>query len=331
MGPSRAGGILWVMLLGALDLGSNSFHLLVARVGRRGELEKVAGQKSMLRLEEVVAATGRIPPETFERALDAVGELVALARRRGATEVVAAGTSALRDAANGAYFAEVASLRYGIDVRILSGEDEGRLVYEGARSRARELPERVGVIDLGGGSAEIAIGDDQDCRFAASLPLGFLRLARTLDVHGALDEAGFTRVTEHVVQTTAAIRASVRELAPRAWLVSGGTARALGGMLGNEPGAAVSTRALLRLTERFARSEPSSLIGLGVEPPRARGFGLGSLVLALISEELGAPAVRVTPGGLREGLLLRAIGGNSTRHARVHLHDAGRLARPSAG
>lgn len=319
------------MLLGALDLGSNSFHLLVARVGRRGELDKVAGHKSMLRLEEVVAATGRLPPETFERALDAVGELAALARRRGATRVVAAGTSALRDAENGAYFAEVASLRYGLDVRILSGEEEGRLVYEGARLRARELPERVGVIDLGGGSAEIAIGDDQECLFARSLPLGFLRLARTLDVHGALDDARVARVTEHVMQTTAASRAAVRELAPRAWLLSGGTARALGGMLGSEPGAAVSTRALLRLTERFARSEPSSLIGLGVEPLRARGFGLGSLVLALISEELGAPAVRVTPGGLREGLLLRAIGGNSTRHARVHLHDAGRLARPSAG
>jgi len=319
------------MLLGALDLGSNSFHLMVARVDRRGELVKVAGQKSMLRLEEAVAATGRIPPETFERALEAVGELTAAARRRGATLIVAAGTSALRDAENGAHFAEVASLRYGIDVEILSGEDEGRLVYDGARFRAGELPERVGVIDLGGGSAEVAIGDDEHCRLAHSLPLGFLRLARTLDTHGALDDARFARVTEHVKRTTAELRPVARELAPRAWLLSGGTARALGGVLGYEPGAAISTRALLRLAERFARSEPSSLIGVGVEPLRARGFGLGSLVLALISEELGAPAVRVTPGGLREGLLLRAIGGRSTRHARVHLHDAGRLARPSAG
>jgi exopolyphosphatase/guanosine-5'-triphosphate,3'-diphosphate pyrophosphatase len=331
MGPSRVGGILWVMLLGALDLGSNSFHLLVARVGRRGELEKVAGQKSMLRLEEAVAATGRIPPETFERALAAVGELAAAARRRGATRVVAAGTSALRDADNGGHFAEVASLRYGIDVEILSGEDEGRLVYDGARFRAGELPERVGVLDLGGGSAEIAIGDGHECRFAHSLPLGFLRLARNLDAHGALDDDGFARLTDHVLRTAASIRATARELAPRAWLLSGGTARALGRVLGREPGAVVSTRALVRLAEGFARSEPSRLVGLGVDPARARGFGLGSSVLALLSEELGAHAVRVTPGGLREGLLLRAIGGRSTRHARVHLHDAGRVARPPAG
>jgi exopolyphosphatase/guanosine-5'-triphosphate,3'-diphosphate pyrophosphatase len=260
-----------------------------------------------------------------------VGELVGEARRRGAPRVIAAGTSALRDAENGARFAAAAGLRYGITVEILSGEEEGRLVYDGARFRAGELPERVGVIDLGGGSAEIAIGDDERCLFAASLPLGFLRLARTLDVHGALDDDGIARVTEHVRATALAIRGQVRALAPRAWLLSGGTARALGAVLAAEPGSAVSTRALERHAASLARSEPSSLIGLGVEPARARGFGLGTLVLARLSEELGAPATRVTAGGLREGLLLREIGGRSTRHARVHLHDAGRLARPSAG
>jgi exopolyphosphatase/guanosine-5'-triphosphate,3'-diphosphate pyrophosphatase len=319
------------MLLGALDLGSNSFHLLVARVDHRGELHKVAGRKALVRLEEAVAATGHIPPATFSRALDAVGDLVAEARRRGATAVVAAGTSALREAENGAHFAAVAGLRYGLDVQILSGENEGRLVYAGARCRAGELPERVGVIDLGGGSAEIAIGDGDRCHFAASLPLGFLRLARALDLQGALDDASVVRVTEHVMSTALEVRGPVRELSPRAWLLSGGTARAVGGVLESEPGSTISTRALLRIAERFARSEPSSLIGMRVEPARARGFGLGSLVLALLSEALGAPAARVTAGGLREGLLLRAIGGNSTRHARVHLHDAGRLARPPAG
>ena len=164
-----------------------------------------------------------------------------------------------------------------------------------------------------------------------SLPLGFLRLARELDANGALDERGIERVRAHVRAAAAGIRDQVREFGPRAWLLSGGTARALGGVLGVPRGVAVSTRALGQVTERFAGLEPASLIGLGVDPARARGFGLGTLVLATLSDELGAPAVRVTAGGLREGLLLREIGGTSTRHARVHLHDAGRLARPSAG
>jgi exopolyphosphatase/guanosine-5'-triphosphate,3'-diphosphate pyrophosphatase len=318
------------MLLGALDLGSNSFHLLVARVDRFGGIQKLAGRKIAIRLQDAVASSGRIPPETFATALAAVGDLVEEARRRGAPSVLAAGTSALRDAENGADFVATAGLVHGLEIEILTGEEEGRLVYAGARHRGGVLPERVGVIDLGGGSAEVAIGEGAECSFAASLPLGFLRLARTLDVHGALGEAELTRVIEHVRRSVTSLRDTVNALAPSAWLLSGGTARALGAVLGSEPGAALSTRALLRQAAGFSRLGPESLMGLGVEAPRARGFGLGLLVIAALADELGAPAVRITPGGLREGLLLREIGGRSKRHARVHLHDAGRLARPPA-
>ncbi len=319
------------MLLGALDLGSNSFHLLVARLDRRGRLQKIAGRKATLRLEEAVAATGRIPPQTFERALEAVGELLAVAREQGAPNVVVAGTSALREAENGAAFAVAVRERYGVSVEILTGEDEGRLVYDGARERASELPERVGVLDLGGGSVEVAVGDGETCIYAASLPLGFLRLGRQLDAHGALERAGIERVADHVRATATNVSGEVRALAPHAWLLSGGTARALGGVLGVEPGVAISTRQLALAAERFASSDTLKLIGFGVEPARARGFGLGIVVLATLAEAVGAPAARVTLGGLREGLLLREIGGRSTRHARVHLHHAGRFARPSAG
>jgi exopolyphosphatase / guanosine-5'-triphosphate,3'-diphosphate pyrophosphatase len=319
------------MLLGALDLGSNSFHLLVARVDGRGRLQKVTGRKAMLRLEEAVAATGRIQPETFARALDAIGELLAVAEEHEAEDVVLAGTSALREAENGAAFATAARARYHFPVEILSGEDEGRLVYHGARSRLDELPERVGVLDLGGGSVEVAVGDGDACLFSASLPLGFLRLARTLEAQGALDPERFEKVVEHVRQTAEPLVARLRELAPRAWLLSGGTARAFGRVMGLEPGAALSTLKLGVSAQRFAALDALKLVGLGVEPARARGFGLGILVLATLAEAFGAPATRITPGGLREGILLREIGGRSTRHARVHLHHAGRVSRPSAG
>lgn len=319
------------MLLGALDLGSNSFHLLVARIGPRGELEKVSGKKATIRLEEAVAATGRIQPETFARALDAVGELLAEARRCDAEKVILAGTSALRDAENGAELTSAMRARFGYEVEILTGEEEGRLVYHGARSRLPELPGRAGVIDLGGGSVEVAIGEGDSCLFGESLPLGFLRLARELDVQGGLDVASIARVNAHVARVGAPLVPELRALAPRAWLLSGGTARALGDVIGCEPGAAVSTSKLLAQTERFAALDASRLMGVGVEPARARGFGLGSLVLAQLSELFGAPAIRITASGLREGLLLREIGGRSSRHARVHLHHAGRLAGPSAG
>lgn len=319
------------MRLGALDLGSNSFHLLVARIDANGGWQKVAAEKAMLRLEEAVAATGSIQPETFARALDAVGELVRIARDHDADDVVLAGTSALREAENGRAFAAAVRARYGLPVEILSGQDEGRLVYRGARSRVAELPARTGVLDLGGGSVEVAVGEGDACSFSASLPLGFLRLARTLDVHGGLEPARIAAVVAHVRAVAEPLVPGLRALAPRAWLLSGGTARALGRVLGLERGGVLSTLRLAAEAERFAREGAARLVGLGLEPARARGFGLGVLTLATLAETAGAPAVRVTPGGLREGILLREIGGTSTRYARVHLHHAGRVTRPSAG
>ena len=319
------------MLLGALDLGSNSFHLLVARVDERGGLEKIAGRKATLRLAEAVATTGEIPPETFAQALDAVGELLAVAQRHEVERVILAGTSALREAKNGGKFAAAIAARYGVPVEILSGDEEGRLVYRGARARSSSLPERVSVLDLGGGSVEVAVGDDDRCLFATSLPLGFLRVARLLDAYGALDGEHLTRVVAHVRELAAGVATKLHELMPRAWLLSGGTARALGSALGVEPGSAISTRQLGLAARRFASTDAGGLVGLGVEPARARGFGLGVVVFATLAEAFGAPATRIALGGLREGLLLREIGGRSTRHARVHLHHAGRIARPSAG
>jgi exopolyphosphatase/guanosine-5'-triphosphate,3'-diphosphate pyrophosphatase len=303
------------VLIAALDLGSNSFHLLLAEVARGGRLRKVGGRKVMLRLGEAVAASGRLQPETFTRALEATGELIAEARRREATRIVAAGTSALREAENGADFATAVEARFGVPVPILSGEAEARLVYHGARSRSLPLPDRLGVLDLGGGSVEVALGVGTTCLRAESLPLGFLRLARELALPGALDPSERQRVQEHVRRVAAELAPSVRAFDVHAWLLSGGTARAFGSVAGSPAGAAISTRELVRLADGFAACEPGRLVGLGVEPQRARGFGLGVAVLATLAECFAAPAVRVTAGGLREGLLLRELDQNSQAQA----------------
>src|SRR5687768_16185262 len=110
----------------ALDLGSNSFHLLVARVGALGRMEKLGSAKRTPRLGESVAATGLIPPEAFRTALDALGELATEARRYPIDRMVTVGTSALRDADNGDDFVRAARARHGVHVELLSGTDEGR-------------------------------------------------------------------------------------------------------------------------------------------------------------------------------------------------------------
>jgi exopolyphosphatase/guanosine-5'-triphosphate,3'-diphosphate pyrophosphatase len=252
-----------------------------------------------------VAATGVIPPEAFRTALDALGELAAEARRYAIDRMVAVGTSALRDAENGDEFVRAARARHGVHVELLSGTDEGRLVYEGARSRLEGVPWRAVVLDLGGGSLEVALGEGPAATLVESLPLGFLRVAHALNAHGSVDPAVRARVFEHVRTLGTSVHERLRAAAPDAWIFSGGMARAAANLAGARPGEPISGASLERLAERSAQLEPSQLVGLGVAPERARTFALGITLLAAVADLFRIPALRVSPGGIREGLVLR--------------------------
>jgi exopolyphosphatase/guanosine-5'-triphosphate,3'-diphosphate pyrophosphatase len=289
----------------ALDLGSNSFHLLVARVGALGRIEKLGSAKRTPRLGESVAATGLIPPEAFRTALDALGELATEARRYPIDRMVTVGTSALRDADNGDDFVRAARARHGVHVELLSGTDEGRLVYEGARSRLEGVPRRAAVLDLGGGSLEVALGEGPGATLVESLPLGFLRVAHTLDARGSVDAELRARVFEHVHTLGERLDERLRAALPEAWIFSGGMARAAANLAGIKPGEPMSRATLERLADQSAHLQPSQLVGLGVAPERARTFALGITLLLAVTDLFRIPALRVSPGGIREGLVLR--------------------------
>lgn len=296
------------MNIAALDMGSNSFHLLVARVLRDGRIEKLGSRKATLRLGDALAANpdGIIPPEPFAKALETVGEMAAAVDHYRVDRFAAVGTSALRDAKNGPEFVALARARHGVSVEILSGDEEGRLAYQGARAQAPMLPHRVAVLDLGGSSLEIAVGDGQSCFWVESLPLGFLRLGRTLDAAGPVDDARATRVDAHVRVVAKHAAEKLREYAPQAWVLSGGTARGMSALADADDGLLTGGR-LRRLAEQVAPLEPAFLQALGVEAARAQSFGLGLRVFASLVDLFDIPRMRISRGGLREGVVLREL------------------------
>src|SRR5215470_12535171 len=119
------------MKLGVLDLGSNSFHLLVARVDG-DEIVPLDKHKKMVRLGAGTLRRGRLDADAMTRGLAAIAELGERAREQGAHTIVAVATSALREAQNGREFIDRARAESGIDIEILSGDEEGRLIYRGA-------------------------------------------------------------------------------------------------------------------------------------------------------------------------------------------------------
>lgn len=288
------------MHFAAMDLGSNSFHLLVAARGSRGELVKLGAHKEVLKLGSSLDASGRLPDESIARALDALETMLAFARFFRA-QPIAVGTSALRAAKNGQDFVRAAKRRLGLDVQILSGDEEAALAYSGARSALSGLPARIAVVDLGGGSAEIAVGErEEQCRCTETLPVGFLRFGSSSE----------SEIRERVAHEAREVAARVRGLSPAACVASGGTARALAKVLG--PSARVEGRPIHRdqlraLSRELFYASPTRLLELGVESSRRDAIGVGATVLSALVDELGAPSLRISSGGLREGVLLRQI------------------------
>jgi len=287
------------MSYAAMDLGSSSFHLLVAAPDPRGGLVKLSSYREVLALGRHLDAEGRLPAAVIGRALDALGTMVALSRSFRA-HPIAVGTSALRNARNRAELVQRAADSLDLRVEILSGSEEAELVYRGARSALSGLPERTAVLDLGGGSLEIAVGEQDACLYTASLPLGFLRVPSKEP----------RAVRAHVLASARAVVKRVRALAPEAWVLSGGTARALATLAG--PAYRVEGRPLFRtgletLAHELAASRPARLEELGVKPERGETIATGALVLAAAVDALRAPWVHLSRGGLREGVVLREM------------------------
>ena len=297
------------MKLAALDLGSNSFHLLVAHTDGVDALSKVGSDKEVLRLGAVVQDCGQLDEAAYARALATVARMATVARELGAEKLMVVATSALRDARNGRNFCDDCFARHGVQIELLSGDEEARLAYAGARSALPLTSGRVLVADLGGGSVELAVGEGASCDTVQSLPLGFLRLAHAFPLTNA---GGVARLARYVQLECEKARWQLGRF--DTLLLSGGTARAIGKLLGGGI-ASASTGQVLELCEELARLPRKALIARGVDRERAPNLAAGATVIAGLLAGFGQRELRISPRGLREGVILRELSQRATRAA----------------
>jgi exopolyphosphatase/pppGpp-phosphohydrolase len=173
-----------------LDLGANSFHLLVGGLTEDGSLTVRARSKHMVRLGSAMGRAGNGPAvlgeEAAARGHAAIRSLVQLARLHSPVRALGVATSIFREAANAAVFLRAVHEEHAIPIEVLTGDAEARLTYLGA---VGGLPAGLGVtavVEVGGGSVQIAVGTETDCRLTASLPLGVVRLRQRLRADGVL-------------------------------------------------------------------------------------------------------------------------------------------------
>jgi exopolyphosphatase/guanosine-5'-triphosphate,3'-diphosphate pyrophosphatase len=290
------------MVCGCIDIGSNTTRVLVADAGNDG-LHEVLQRRAFTRIGAGMKPGEEIPRDKIEEVADVVASHRELAERAGADPVRTVATAAIRCAANRDEFVEVVSERGGVEVSILDGEEEARLAFLGAtRTLGRELEGVVGVVDVGGGSTEIAVGTVAGgVTWWASFRLG----------SGQLADEFIVDADPPSPQCLASMRAHATKVLdeldmpqPDTAVAVGGSAASLRRLAGSvlEPD---TTQRVLRslcsapcddVSERFA-----------LDPQRVRLMPAGLLILDAAAHRLGC-ALQIGRGGLREGILLELAG-----------------------
>ena len=168
------------MRVAAIDLGSNSFHLLVVDASADGHFVPLARDKETLRLGDMVAREGRVNQAGLAKAIDTIRRFKSQADGQGAVELMACATSAIREADNGGEVIDAIYVATGVRVGLLSGIEEARLVFQAVRASVVIDPGPALGLDLGGGSLEVMVGGPEGLLRAATLPLGVGRLTTEL-------------------------------------------------------------------------------------------------------------------------------------------------------
>ena len=162
--------------IAAIDIGSNSIRQIIADVSSSGAIRVVDEMKAAPRLGAGLAESGALSQVAIDSAVDVLGRMATLAQQMGAQRVEAVATSAVREASNGAAFLAQVRQATGLKVRLLTGEDEARLAFQSALAHFELGRGRVVVMDIGGGSLELALSAEGLVERLVSLPYGALRL-----------------------------------------------------------------------------------------------------------------------------------------------------------
>jgi exopolyphosphatase/guanosine-5'-triphosphate,3'-diphosphate pyrophosphatase len=302
--------------LGVLDVGSNTVHLLVVDAHRGAHPMPANSEKTVLRLAERLTKGGDLSEAGTDDLVRTVAEAKKSAGRLGCAELMAFATSAVRDCGNVTEVLARVRDETGVDLRVLTGADEARLTFLAARRWLGWSAGRLLVLDIGGGSLELAIGMDEAPDYAKSVPLGAGRITRerfTSDPPSRAEVAETTKWLDDQLAPVAKKLAKQGE--PNRVVATSKTFRTLARLTGAAPsGAGLRVRrpltepGLRQLTAFITRMSAADLADLdGVSASRAHQLVAGALVAQAAMRALALQELEICPWALREGIILRRL------------------------
>ena len=298
------------MRLGVLDVGSNTVHLQVVDAHPGARPSPATNQKVELRLHEYLNKEGAITAEGVALLEESVADAISHAKDFQTEEILAFATSAIRDAKNGKDILDQINKKFEIDLQVLSGDDEAQMTFLAVRRWLGWSSGRLLVLDIGGGSLEIAVGDDERAEATVSLPLGASRLTREYldsDPHTSKEikaletfvldsvkrdvpEDIMDHIADHFVATSKTFRTLAR----------------LGEHWFDDNPKYLKINSLTKMIPKLQDMSNKERADLpGVSQSRARQIVAGAIVARTVMDRLHINELEICPWALREGIVLR--------------------------
>ncbi len=294
----------------AIDLGSNSFHMVIARV-RGEEVRPLDRVREPVQLARGLGKRKALTKSARTRALKALERFAQRIRDVAPERVRAVGTSTLRSAKNSAEFLEEAEAALGHPIEVIKGREEARLIYLGV---AHSLPDDHGrrlVVDIGGGSTECILGEHFEAHEVHSLNVGCVRLTKKFFADGALTREAFQAARMKAQGEFRTIERAFRDSGWNQAVGASGTIRAAESILRQNGWSrnGITAPALKRLRKAMIAAGHIDAFNLpGLRPDRARVFPGGVAILQALFDRLGPDSLTSTNGALREGVLFDLLG-----------------------
>jgi exopolyphosphatase/guanosine-5'-triphosphate,3'-diphosphate pyrophosphatase len=298
------------MRLGVLDIGSNTVHLQVVDAHPGARPNPTTNQKVELRLHEYIDKSGLITEEGITLLNSAIDDAVAHAKEFQTEEILAFATSAIRDAKNGKLILDELSKKHGIELQVLSGEEEAAITFLAARRWLGWSRGRLLVLDIGGGSLEIAVGDDEAPELVASLPLGASRLTRDFLSGDPFKEKEIKELEAHVREgMKEAVSKELVEHGADHFVATSKTFRTLA-RLGyhwfDDNPKYLKLNSLEKIVSKLADMSNKQRAELpGVSESRAKQILSGAIVARAAMNRLEINQLEICPWALREGIVLK--------------------------
>jgi len=296
--------------LGVLDVGSNTVHLQVVDAFSGARPNPRTNLKIDLRLSEFISADGLINSEGIKQLRSAIRACVTEARKVKSEELLPFATSALREAANGGEIISEINREFDIDLQVLSGEEEAQITFLAARRWYGWSSGRLLVVDIGGGSLELAVGVNESADIALSLPLGASRLTKSHLEGDPFTKKSIRSLRDHIdSQLSEVLPALVQHQDTDRAIATSKTLRTLARLTGDwadGDGRSLELEGLRKILPRLSEMNQDERSELpGVSKSRARQIVAGAFVAETVMRSLDIDALEICPWALREGIVLK--------------------------